>query len=342
MLRVFIYDKERRWNDDLIELLNLPLTSIEAYSYLYALNGRRIVGHNKWSGIVYKFSLDSQLVETIAISGSPVITPHYKVQIDLNTEPFGDIFNDDSIVTEGVITELVRNWEYVRPVSKYSHYEELVAPLARVDRIGDSVPLYPVTSNGYLNTFFTGAKYISAGGGGGSLGAESTMSHYQQFGSKTWTVPHNLNSPYVLVQPWIFTGATAAGAKIVQPDTIEMLDNNTVQLKFNESVRGVAAIAASGARGITYIETAYESASGATWDINHNLNLDTPLVSAGYTSPPGPVVWCWENNFRVMPLINNMLSVGSDSQQVSWDSGIEGGAIVRRSDYLHYNYDPED
>lgn len=336
-LRARIYSRERKWEDDLLETMTLPLLAVDSYSILYVLNGRNITGHDDWIGTIYKLSIDNvKYTQALATSGAPVITPHYKVQVDLSTEPLGDVFDDDTIISEDIVNELVKNFEFVRPVSKYAHYEELISPVGRIDRVGDSVALYPLTSNGYMNTYFTGSQFISAGGEG--IGIDSTYSHYQQFASKTWTVTHNLNSSYVLVQPWIFVGTTSIGAKVTQPDDIEILSDNSIQLTFNESVRGVAAIAASGDYGVTFIEEDYISSPSTVWNVDHNLDSNTP---SGYTTPPGPVIFNWDNNgYRIIPDINDLAT--DDLLATTWNSSTSGAAIVRRSDYLHTQNDPSD
>lgn len=331
ILRMRIYSRERRWVDDLIETKSLTLSTVENYSILYALNGRNITGHNSWIGTIYELSIDDvSFVETYATSGAAVITPHYKVQVDLSTEPLGDIFNDNTIISEEVANELFRNFKFVRPVTKYAHYEELISPIGRMERTTNSVNLYPITSNGQMETYFTGSTVISAGGGG--VGVDSTYSHYQQIASKTWTISHTFNTPYVIIQPWIFTGITAAGAKVVRPETIEIISNSSIQMTFNESVRGVAAMAISGDTGVTFIEEDYISSPSTTWNIDHNLNTNIP--SAGYTNPPGPVVAHWSNDsFKMVPNINDISS--NDLLNSTWNVSTSGAAIVRRSDYLH-------
>lgn len=338
-LRARVYSKERRWIADLVETISLTLHAVNSYSIIYALNGRRIPTHNSFTGKILGLSIDNvNYTATVAASGFPVITPHYKVEIDLSTEPLGDLYEDQNfIISENLIDELVRNWEYVRPVSKYAHYQELIAPKGIVDRVGNSIPLYDLSFAGYFNTFFTGSQYISAGGSG----AENTYSHYQSYASKTWTVTHNLNSPYVLVQPWIFTSSTSQGAKLVQPDTVLIGSNNTVQLTFNESVRGVATVAGStSVSGVSFIEEDYLSSPSDTWNIDHNLNSNTP---SGYTSPPGPVVFHYDTNgYRIVPADNDMVSGPSnDSMETTFGQSVSGASIVRRSDYIHTQNDPE-
>lgn len=335
-LRARVYNNERRWAGDLLETFTLSLSDADTYSNLYALNGRRITGYNEWYGKIYKLSLDNTYLQTIASSGNAVITPHYKVQIDLSNEPLGDVFDDSTIISENVIDEFVRNFEYVRPVSKYAHYEELVAPLAKINRTTTSVPLYSLSSNGYMNTYFTGSQSISAGGGG--LGIDSTYAHFQQFASKTWTVTHNLDSPYLLVQPWIFIGTSSANAKLVRPKTIRRVDDNSIEILFNESLRGVAAVAVSGSFGVGFIEHDYEDSPSTSWSIDHNLDTDTP---SGYSSPPGPVVNHWNTSGGIfIPNVNDLAN--DDLLITTWSpsAAVSGSSIVRRADYIHTQSDP--
>ena len=333
-LRTRIFDQERRWSDDLIETISITLNDIDTHTYLYALNGRRI-SSGKFTGRIYGLSTENvTLTETVATSGYPVITPHYKVQVDLSTEPLGDVFNDGTIISEDVITELVRNFEYVRPVSKYVHYEEMISPVGQVDRVGDSVALYPLDANGFMNTFFTGASSISAGGGG--LGIDTTMSYYQQFASKTWTIQHNLDSEYVLVQPWVFVGPTSTNAKLVKPDVVQIVNNNTVQLIFNESVRGVASVASSGASGVGFVELDYLNNAQSTWTIDHNLGTNTP---SGYSTSPGPVVTHWDQDKKRMIALDTVLA-SNDNMGITWAYAVSGASVVRRSDYIHTQSSP--
>jgi len=337
VLRVRVYSTENRLVGDLLETFSLSLSSVNSYSILTVLNGKRITGHQKWSGTIYGLSLNNTYTQTITNSGYPVITPHYKVQVDLSTEPLGDIFDNDTIISEDIIDELITNFDYVKPVNKYAHYEELIAPLAKVDRIGDSVALYPKNSNGFMNTFFTGSRFISAGGR--SSGGFNTDSHFQQFASKKWTITHNLNSKYILVQPWVFVGPTSVGAKLVQPDTVHMLSDNAVELTFNESVRGVAAIAGSAANGISFYNENYVSAGADIWNITHNLSTNTPSGYIGTSAAPGPIAMHWDTNgYRVIPYINDIPT--QDIIQTTWNTAVSGGSLVRRSDYIHNQYDP--
>lgn len=352
-LSATIFDRERKWADDFVESISIgTLTDVDTYSNLYFLNTIRKLGHGRWYGTIYSlYTQDISYTRTVGASGNPVITPHYKVQIDLSTEPLGDIFDDATIISENVITELYRNFEYVRPSMKYAHYEELIAPFAQVDRVGDSISLYSRQSNGFFNTFFTGSQYLSAGGNTG-LGGVATSSHFQQFATKIWTITHELDSTNLLVQPWIFTGIDADNAKMIIPDSIQIIDNETVQIIFNESYRGIVSIAApvTGQTGVTYVNSVSASPS-ASWGIQHNLDTNTPTGSAGvgYYSPPGPVVMHWDNNgYRMFPEVNYMIT--DDRLDVTWDSDTGDGSdfsaagisLVRRSDYYHIQSDPSD
>lgn len=338
-LSATIFDRERMWVDDIVDSITInPLTSIFSFSDLYTLNTFRITGHQKWYGTIYGlYTTNVNYTRTISASGNKVITPHYKVQIDLSTEPLGDIFDDDTIISEDVIKELHKNFEYVRPVNKYAHYEELIAPLAKIDRIGDSIPLYPLTSNGYMNTFFTGSKYISAADATSLLGAR-TASYFQSYASKVWTVTHELNSEFLIVQPWAFVGLNSNNSFMMVPADIRIIDANTVELTFNESYRGIVLLASTiDVSGITYTGTDYVTAGNTTWSYNHNLYS---YPASGYPSDVGPVVMHWNNDgYKIMPDINIMFS--DDNFRSTWETVIEGYSLIRRSDYIHYQYDSD-
>lgn len=260
---------------------------------------------------------------TPTTSGNYVLTPHYKVQIDLTTEPLGDIFDDGTIISQDVIEELYRNFEYVRPVMKYAHYEELIAPLATM-KSNVSRRLYPLLSNGYLNTFFT----PSAGFG------PYTYSYFQSTASTTWNITHNLNSEYVLAQCWMFTGMDETNSEIVMPEDIQIIDNNTIQITFADPTMGVAAIAGDYITGVTYIGNV--SGGGNPWNYTHNL-FSSP--ASGYPANVGPVAMHYDNaGYMIMPDINDMLT--DDTFRATWATTTSGGTLIRRSDYIHTQSDP--
>jgi hypothetical protein len=133
-------------------------------------------------------------------------------------------------------------------------------------------------------------------------------------------------------KPWIFEGLEL-NARIIQPDTVQKIDNNTLQLTFNESVRGVAAVAGSASRvGVSYIN----EYNGSSWNIEHNLGTSTP---SGYNPDVGPVVMHWDmNGYRIIPDIND--DPNDNTFITQWNIPVSAGSIVRRSDYIHYQYDP--
>jgi hypothetical protein len=338
ILSASIFNRKRLWANDLVESISInPLNDVDQYTNLYVVNAFRTTGHGRWYGNIYTlYTTNLNYTRTISASGSKVLTPHYKVQVDLSTEPLGDIFDDATIISEDVITELYRNFEYVRPSMKYAHYEELIAPLARIDLVGDSIPLYPRQSNGFFNTFFTGSRFLSAGGNTGA-GGSNTDSYFQQFATKTWTVSHDLGSDTLLVQPWVFTGVNSDNAQFIIPKNIQILDTSNVQITFNESYRGVVSIAAPSVSAVSYTGVV-SAAPSASWGFQHNLNTLTPSAS-GYSQPPGPVAMYWDTDgYRIFPDINDMVT--DDRIKATWNNSVSGTGLVRRSDYYHIQSDP--
>jgi len=94
-------------------------------------------------------------------SGSMVISPHYIVEVDMTSEPFGQSFNSNEVISQTQIEELIRNWDYVRPAGKFVQYQQLIAPAA-AQRSTDLVNnLYAESLLGYFDTTFTGSQFLS-------------------------------------------------------------------------------------------------------------------------------------------------------------------------------------
>ena len=206
-LEVYIYDGKRR-AENLVETLTHTLQACPDYTYLHAMNSFTNGLDGEFFGTVWRQHVqDSTFTWSVGPTGHPVITPHYIVEVDLNTEPLIDVspFNelfagDDFIINEFLADELIRNWEYVRPVNKHVLYHELLSPPAKEERIATSVPLYPLDANGYFNTFFTGSRFLSGSGPTPSAGV-ATYLHIQKQSSKKWIINHGLGR-YNVVQVW--------------------------------------------------------------------------------------------------------------------------------------------
>ena len=126
----------------------------------------------------------------------PILSPHYRVEIDLTSEPLGD----DYIINETFIDELIRYWEYTKPVSRFVNYTELVAPDAQIDgTAAEEVSTYSVDETAYLTTKFTGASYLSSEQSSAGFGND-TYNHPQETSDITWSII-NLSDSYYTPPP---------------------------------------------------------------------------------------------------------------------------------------------
>jgi hypothetical protein len=77
----------------------------------------------------------------------------------------------------------------------------------------------------------------------------------------------------------VFTGITADNAKMIIPDSIQIIDSSTVQVTFNESYRGIVSIAGPTSNsGVSYEITSTSTAPSAIWGLRHNLDTLLLLV----------------------------------------------------------------
>ena len=264
-----------------------------------------------------------------APSGYPVISPHYIVEIDLTTEPIGDRFNDSWILNQFYANELVRNWEYARPVNKYVQYQQLISPACAQSRIGDPENLYPLSSLGYFNTYFTASQYLSGAAPTPSGGEVAYV--YTQYGeSPYWTINHNLSaSDHLAVQVWTpQSGPNFLPLVRVIPATIE-LDNThpdtILHITFDEPVGGIACIAGY----IPAISYEYDQVAPVNpWPIIHNLGTDAP---SGY--PTGSLSNYFTSPSKSYP--QNVEKINSNRTTATWNSAIAGVGFTRNADYVH-------
>ncbi len=325
-LTVYIYDGKRR-EENLVETITHTLQGCPDYSYLHAIQSFSNGLDGKFYGTVWRQHVDfSTLTLGVGPTGYPVLTPHYIVEIDLNNQPLIDVqpFNqlfagEDFIINEFLADELIRNWEYVRPVMKHVVYHELLAPPAKEERIATSVPLYPLDSNGFFNTFFVGSKYLSAGAPTPSAGV-ATYLHIQEESASTWNINHNLNSRYNVVQTWEnLEGASCNQnkkglAKRIEPDNVCIIDENNLSITFGAAINGWATIAGK-AWALTYEHTEC-GCPDEVWTIFHDFE-DTPSAGGpkGYPSGVGPLV-----NFWMRSSSSSSTSSSSESQSSSSSS----------------------
>lgn len=263
-----------------------------------------------------------------AASASMVITPHYTVEVDLTNQPMGDITRNlfrqtetSAVISQIRIEELVRNWEYVRPVGKYVQYQELICPLTTISVNSDAISLYPNSLLGFFDTYFTGSQLLSAGSPTPS-GGLSTYVHAQLFDSDTWSFTHNLDGN-VLVQSWEVSGSAFSTYKLIQPEKIEALTDNSLRITFATAKSGIATVAGP-LPPLTYSQ----DYSSSTWMVNHNLGTTAPSAY-----PVAVDISFWGSPEISIPSANEIANV--DRMDATWTTTVAGSAFVRNSDYVH-------
>jgi hypothetical protein len=91
----------------------------------------------------------------------------------------------------------------------------------------------------------------------------------------TWTVPHNLNTPYPIVQVYDINH------NMMLPDNVIAIDNNTVEVTFATAAAGVAvAMHGNSLLGTEKMQYVYEHIQrnvSTVWVINHDLGY-YPIV----------------------------------------------------------------
>ncbi len=109
---------------------------------------------------------------------------------------------------------------------------------------------------------------------------------YSSTPASYWTITHNLNTVTPMVQVY------DTNFSMVIPDTVEIVDNNTVKVTFAYPMAGRAIVMAGNATGgarSTYSFVYTQSASSTSWVVAHNL---------GYY----PIVRVFIGNEEVQPL----------------------------------------
>ena len=278
-----IFDRERRGDSDLLETVNLPLHELLSYSQLYGLNyiELSVPSGGSWTGDISELYTQLVSAETVtpATSGNWILSPHYRVEVDLTGQPMGDTY----IITEDLINELVRYWEYTRPINKFVNYNYVLAPLAEMDDFGSVISTYDSSYNGFLNTVFTGTYFSPAAevAVAGGVYVDNTYVHTQKVASTFWKINHNLGMHDLIIQCFNINN------EMIYPSDIEIhsdVSPNSIDLTFNEAIRGKAFVA-----GKDYVETIPPTASANIWNITHGLGTSgTGLIA--------PVVQIWDYN----------------------------------------------
>ena len=170
-----------RWHDaDLSDSRDEPLNSDwEDHHILeyYSIQASGAAGNDYYSRYAPSGYPDYDIENSI-------LSPHYRVELDLTSEPLGD----DYIINESVIDELIRYWNYTKPVSRFVNYTELIAPDGQIDGTdSEEVSTYSIEESAYLTTTFVGASNLSSAQSSAGFGID-TYNHTAEFSDTVWRV----------------------------------------------------------------------------------------------------------------------------------------------------------
>jgi hypothetical protein len=202
-----------------------------------------------------------------------LISPHYRIEIDLTCEPL----EENAIISEETIDELISNWEIVRPVSKFANYSELIAPLT--DFSGNYYNTYDSSYTASLMSRFTDTLTPSAGG---------TSIHIQSAASTRWHAYHSLDSRDLIVQVFEANSYDPLEKPFTQiiPSEIHSVANNEVIIDFPNPTQGIVLIKKA--------EETHTQAAGANpWVFNHNFGdylISNYFSNTRYKQYPASIV----------------------------------------------------
>ncbi len=133
------------------------------------------------------------------------------------------------------------------------------------------------------------------------------LKYVQDTPALDWSITHNLNCNYPIVQVFDTDG------EVVIPDSINCGTFNTVTISFSTPTAGVAIIQRGEEDGSEPVIYAYENdyTNSDTWVVNHNL---------GYH----PIIQCVIGTDEVQPL--NIVHNSNNQSTVTW-SGAETGSV---------------
>ena len=261
----------------------------------------------------------------VSPSGYPVMSPHYKVEIDLSSEPLGE----DYIIDADTANELLRYWAYIKPVSKFVHYHMLLSPLGKIDEAHESVSLYDSSLTAICDTRYTGTITSTAATSGGYYDDlyDDTQVYTTNISYSTWNIDNEFGSPELLIQTYDPDG------NMIYPQSINYVDKDTLQIDWFGAVRGTAFLAGKKLQG--NVGTAYYNTSGASaWDISHTPSPSGIVyqVYSGITNP-APSAWRFHDIERLVP--NSVTSVSDKTLQLVFNEPVSGSVFIRNADYYH-------
>ena len=81
------------------------------------------------------------------------LSPHFIFEMNLSREPFGKNY----IINKFLLDEIIKNIEYIKPVSRFSHYRELISPVTNFSK--KEISLYDNrSSDAYMMSKYIGLR----------------------------------------------------------------------------------------------------------------------------------------------------------------------------------------
>jgi len=224
-------------------MLQPEMFSLFTSSSCYATFSEPISGYAILRAVEQQVTLPEYDVDNYMLS------PHYKVEMDLSCEPIDYEADPPSILSEETVDSLIEKWEIMRPVTRYSHYHELISPT--VDFTGMYTSLYGAY-DAYLFSKYCPLTIPSVGA--------SAYYHQQTINDSEWIVPHEMGTSDVLVQCYDEDGYR------VWPDEVVSLNPDSVNIYFGNATHGTACIASVGTSGMVHSQ----AVSANQWMVAHN------------------------------------------------------------------------
>jgi hypothetical protein len=330
-LVLHVFDKPSYKEFDQIEEISLSLHEDTNYDLIYAISTLDVIGSqppsSSFTGEVSFLREAAGILQTVGPTGYKILSPHYKVEVDLSTEPIGDTY----IIDENTATEIVRYWDYLKPVSRLVHYHFLLSPLGKIDDLSESVSLYPRQADRFesglwtiCDTRFVGMATVTPTGAipsGEYIGEDNDWfeeAHFGVFkvGYSEWQLSHGEHSPKAIVQTW------NKDNKIIWPRWHDHTDPNRMLIQWSDATRGKWFHVHSKEWNRQHIQSTPASA----WTITHNMG------TSGASGCVFEVVGT--DNLNFFPDVATQ--VDSNVLKLEFATPVAGSVYLRDEDYIHY------
>ena len=322
-LRLHVFSKYTCKENDRIETIELNLHEDVTYDIIYGAYTGSATPSASFTGEVSFLRETSGVIQTIGPTGYKILSPHYKVEIDLSTEPIGDTF----IIDEDTATEIIRYWEYLKPVSKLVSYHFLLSPLGQIDDIQESVSLYQPTPTRFesalwtiCDTRFMGYSVATSAAptsateflGDDNDWFDNTNFDILKVGYSEW----QLSGPKSIIQTW------NRDNEVVWPKWHDYTNPNKILLEWSDATRGKWFNAHSKPWNKQHIQSVPASA----WTITHNMG------TSGASGCIFEVIGT--DNLNLFPDVATQVS--TDVLKLEFSTPVAGTAYLRDEDHIHY------